>query len=383
MKHSSRINRHVVIVSHHGLPHVGGVEVLVDQEIRALVADGYAVTHITSDLMGNAEAPVYPPGVHVIRIPAWHFLERKARLAYPVFSPRLIVALWRAVGKADVVHAHGFVFTSSVAALIVAAMRGKRRILTDHGGIMPMPNRTLALLMNATSSIFGRITTSLADKLVAYNMRVLGDLERLSRRSDKSLFLPYPIKSDIFKPPTSEQRAAARAQLGWTGERPTVVFAGRITPDKGCLLLLEAKSACFDLVFVGPGDPDILQLPRPGVMYLPAMPHRDLLRIYHAADLFVLPSKPGREGFPLAVREALACGLKVVMSYESGYAPYRQIPNLYFCEELSPAGLRTTIENGLQAPTRPQVHDDQFGLTPLEWIRRMYSGILPLAKTVN
>ena len=34
---------HALIVSHHFLPHVGGLEVLVDYEIRALVAAGHLV----------------------------------------------------------------------------------------------------------------------------------------------------------------------------------------------------------------------------------------------------------------------------------------------------------------------------------------------------
>ena len=366
----------VVIVSHHALPHVGGVEVLVDQEIRALISEGRAVTHITSDLLGSAEVPAYPTSVSVVRVPAWHVLERKARLAYPVFSPSIFTTMWRAIGEADVVHVHGFIFMSSVVATLVAALRGKPVVLTDHGGIMPLSSRRLDLLMKAASFTVGRITTRIAKKLIAYNMRVLRDLERLSGRVDKSLFLPYPVNTQLFHPPSPEERAATRKELGWSDERPKVLFAGRITEDKGCLLLLAAKSDAFDLVFVGPGNPDILNLPRQGVTYLPPRPQRDLVKLYYASDLFVLPSRPGREGFPIATRAALACGLKAVMSYEDGYAPYRRVPNLLFCEPLSPENLRATIERALRAPLQRAVDDPDFGITPAKWVGRIYAGIL-------
>jgi D-inositol-3-phosphate glycosyltransferase len=383
MRHATTCGVHILIVSHHGLPHVGGVEALVDQEIKALVEQGCAVTHVTSDLLGNAETPQYPASVEVIRIPAWHGLERGARIAYPIFSPRILLVLWRTVGKADVVHVHGFIFLSSVAAIVLAALRGKPRILTDHGGIMPMASPRLNVLMKTASNTLGRITTSLANKLIAYNTRVLKDLERLAGRVDKSLFLPYPVNVDLFYPPCAADRRAARAALGWSDDRPRVLFAGRITPDKGCLLLLDAKSDRFDLVFVGPGNPDILGLPRPGVTYLPAKPQQELAKLYHAADLLVLPSIPGREGFPVVVRSALACGLKVVMSYESGYAPYRGIPNLLFCEKLSSSDLRTAIETALSMPAQPQGADKQFSLTPAEWVRRIYSGVTPTVPTTR
>ena len=68
-----------------------------------------------------------------------------------------------------------------------------------------------------------------------------------------------------------------------------------------------------DLVFCGPGDPGILgALPRPGVEYLPPRPQAELRALYHAADVLVLPAEV-REGFPLVVQEAVACGLPVLV----------------------------------------------------------------------
>ncbi len=285
-----------------------------------MVEAGCEVAHVTSDLLGQGHSPNYPPRVRVIRIPAWHGLERRARLAYPVYSPRLLSVLWREVRWADVVHAHGFIFLSSVAALSLAAHFGKPRLLTDHGGIMPLATPWLDLLMQIAARTLGRWTTRHANRLVVYNVRVLADLEFLSGTGCKSLFLPYSVNSALFHPPTPDERRRLRERLGWQDERPRVLFVGRITADKGILLLLEAHRLIMehldiDLVICGPGDPDLLKLPRPSVIYLPPRPQAEVAELYRAADLLVLPSKPGREGFPLVVREAVASGLKAVMSY--------------------------------------------------------------------
>lgn len=371
----------ILVVSHHGLPHVGGVEVLVDQEIRVLAEAGCEVAHVTSDLLGQGQSPSYPPQVRVIRIPAWHGLERRARLAYPIYSPRLLSVLWREVRWADVVHAHGFIFLSSVAALSLAAYFGKPRLLTDHGGIMPLATPLLDSLMQIAARAFGRWTTRQANRLVAYNRRVLNDLEYLSGTRRKSLFLPYFVNSALFHPPTPGERQRLREQLGWDDERPRVLFVGRITADKGILLLLEAHRLIvahsdIDLVICGPGDPDLLKLPRPGVIYLPPRPQAEVAELYRAADLLVLPSKPGREGFPLVVREALASGLKVVMSYEPGYAPYRAVPNLFFTDS-EPRAIAQTIEATLALPAQPPGNQPELSPTPREWLSRLYGPYVP------
>src|SRR5919197_1899233 len=61
-----------LIVSHYALPHVGGVEVLVDKEIRALVTAGHHVVLVTSDGAGAAQTPVYAPTVRVLHVRAGH-----------------------------------------------------------------------------------------------------------------------------------------------------------------------------------------------------------------------------------------------------------------------------------------------------------------------
>lgn len=364
-----------LIVSHHALPHVGGVEVLVDKEIRALVAAGHGVVLVTSNGVGSAQTPVYPATVRVLRMPAGHLLERWFRLPYPVFSPRLLPTLWREIRRADVVHVHGSMFMNSVIALIIARWWGRERILTDHSGIQRFESRVMTLTARIAVETVGRLSVRLATRLVSYNTRVTRLLERLVGYRKTALFLPNPVDRGLFHPPTPAERLAARKLLGWAAGRPKVLFVGRLTPDKGVPLLLKATDTSYDIVLCGPGDPGILKtLPADGVEYLPARPQADLARLYQAADVLVVPSML-REGFPLVVQEAVACGLKVIMSDDEGYGPYRGMPGLSFCAR-EPAAIRTAIRRTLDMPPlrpgAPAGDLNEWCPEPAVWIQRLY-----------
>ncbi|HZN36397.1 MAG TPA: glycosyltransferase family 4 protein [Pirellulaceae bacterium] len=364
----------VLIVSHLALPHVGGVEVLVDREIRALAEAGHEVTLITSDGTGQAQSPAYSPAVRIERVRAWHVLERHFRLPFPIFSPWLLAALWRASGAADVIHIHGCMFLSSLAAALIGRLRGRPIILTDHGGIQQFDARWKSILARLGAETAGRITACCADRLVAYNTRITRLLEQLTGRAGRAMFLPNPVDRSLFRPVDDACRQELRSRLGWTDGRPRVLFVGRLTTEKGVPLLLECMDPSrYDLVFCGAGDSGLLgPLPRAGVEYRPPRPQRELAALYQAADLLVVPSKV-REGFPLVVQEGLACGLKVVLGDDPGFAPYRRLTGLQLCQA-TVADVRRAIVAALENPAdfRPAAELAEFCPSAERWIERMY-----------
>jgi glycosyltransferase involved in cell wall biosynthesis len=353
--------------------------VLVDREVRALSEQGHEVLLLTSDGVGGAEEPDYPGNVRVVRVPAWHGLERRYRLPYPIFSPAVLPALWRAVAWAEAVHVHGFMFINTALAVILARLRRRPCILTDHGGIQRFDSRVKTALAAAGAKSIGRLSARLATRLVAYNTRVLGLLERFAGRKGQGLFLPNPVDWRMFHPPTPAERAAARARLGWPSDRPKVLFVGRLVPEKGVGLLLEARDPSFDLAFCGPGDPEVLGTPRPNwAEYFPPRPRPDVVTLYHAADLFALPAGV-REGFPVVIQEALACGLKVITCYDPGFEPYRRVPGLTFCDR-EVGALRQGILRAL-ASSRGGANGADLSVLremcppPDVWIARLYEGV--------
>jgi glycosyltransferase involved in cell wall biosynthesis len=140
-------------------------------------------------------------------------------------------------------------------------------------------------------------------------------------------FLPTWVDDDQFAPPSGDERRAARQRL--SGELGTdlagdhlFAFAGRLEPQKDPELLVEAfaKLAATDhaarLLVVGEGSlrrAAERAAERGGVQervhFLGARQQLALPGLLHAADAFVLASR--FEGMPIAVLEALACGLPV------------------------------------------------------------------------
>jgi glycosyltransferase involved in cell wall biosynthesis len=141
--------------------------------------------------------------------------------------------------------------------------------------------------------------------------------------------IPNPVDVDFWKP---VGRAEARASLRYPDDVRIAVWHGRMQlPKKGLDVLLDAWSRVGNrsdrrLVLVGGGaDAAHVQelVARRGLSNVElacTFEHRrEPLRTYlAAADVYAFPSR--HEGFPVALAEALACGLPAVASDVSGVA---------------------------------------------------------------
>ena len=126
-----------------------------------------------------------------------------------------------------------------------------------------------------------------------------------------------------FRPPTTAERAAARAALGVPDDRRLALVLGRVAWQKGQDLLAgawrETRPAGTTLALVGPGDPAFVadhageELGRS--ILLPGGTD-DVLPWLWAADVMVLPSR--YETVALVVAEAMSTGLPVVAAAVDG-----------------------------------------------------------------
>jgi glycosyltransferase involved in cell wall biosynthesis len=113
-----------------------------------------------------------------------------------------------------------------------------------------------------------------------------------------------------FRPPTPEERRAARRAFDLPEDAFVVAWVGRVAPVKRLDVLLSALPPGALCLICGSGSGDRRPAGDPRARLTGWL--QDPLPVLHAADAFALPS--AKEGLPLAGIEAMLCGLPVVAS---------------------------------------------------------------------
>ncbi len=214
------------------------------------------------------------------------------------------------------------------AAWIVKKMKKIPYVIISHGTDMVYGTRTSWKKKWLTKIIKD------ADQII-FNSESLRRrfLERLPEFEQKSTVM-YPCPDVIFsRPPEVEVVENLRRTLALEGKK-VVLSVGRLDDGKGFPHLVRAFSEILKkephtvwiVIGDGPKREDIVaeiqrrQLQNV-VRYIGAIPHGDLPRYYHLADVFVLLTHPdnGREeGLGLVFLEAAAAGLAVVAGKSGG-----------------------------------------------------------------
>ena len=129
----------------------------------------------------------------------------------------------------------------------------------------------------------------------------------------KLLLLPYGVDAEHF-------RIAEK-----TDKTFRVIYVGSLTIRKGPQYLLEAfaqmRPASAELVLVGPLDPafkKVLARYEGSFRYAGVVPKVAVRELYSSGSVFVLPSLA--DSYSLATLEAMACGLPVIVSDNTGAA---------------------------------------------------------------
>lgn len=145
-------------------------------------------------------------------------------------------------------------------------------------------------------------------------------------------FTPHAIDNARFAEPGdlyAEQALAKRSNMGIRESDLVVLFAGKLEPKKNPFLLLGVSSAIRDdqlkILYVGNGILEMaIKQAAAGdsrVLFMDFQNQLQMPVVYRMADLFILPSRGPGETWGLAVNEAMACGLPVIVSDKVGCAP--------------------------------------------------------------
>lgn len=215
-----------------------------------------------------------------------------------------MMAAWLAGVPVRIYHLHGLRFSTA---------RG-------------LPRRVLQLTERAACSLSTRVlcvSRSTADLAVAGGV---------SRREKVAVLLGGSINgvdaAGRFRPPSTEEAAAARRALGIPAGARVIGFVGRLVREKGVVELWRAWTALRDeltdlrLVLVGPVEPhdpvprEVLASLAGDARVVMAGLEWDTPRYFRAMDVLALPTY--REGFPVVPLEAAAMRLPVVATRVPG-----------------------------------------------------------------
>ena len=141
-------------------------------------------------------------------------------------------------------------------------------------------------------------------------------------------FLPprrrYLIRNGIALEAIEGTQPAVRSDLGIAVDEKLVIYAGRLSPEKNVIPLVEAlahiaQTARITALLCGDGpdeqaiaDRIATLTPAHSIRLMGVVPSQKLWGLMKCADASILPSD--YEGFPNAVVEAMACGCAIVVS---------------------------------------------------------------------
>ena len=311
------------------LPHPGGLEVMV-WNLASGLAQRHDVVLITS-AYGGRQGVSNEDAMTVHRLPAMHLTERFG-VPYPIpVGPGLRAAL-RDVGDATIVHAHGALYAQSVLAHAVARRLTIPFVLTEHVGFVTYSSAALNAVQHAAWSMIGFPLVRRADAVVTYNARVHQQLGRDSGRQVH--YVGNGVDVARFQPRSPAERAALRRSFGLPEEGVLALFAGRDSEKKNLDVLLGARRDSYTLVVCGWER----NLNGSSLVDLGVVSYSRMADLFACVDMMVHPASG--EGFPLAVQEAIASGLPVVLLWDDGYERWMSRSVVDACGTLGEVPLR-------------------------------------------
>jgi glycosyltransferase involved in cell wall biosynthesis len=308
----------IAVFTGHFHPHVGGVERYTRALFSRLASRGHVVALVTSAVAGGQPRELVD-GIEVVRLPVLPLFSAR----FPVLLPG--PALWRALAwlrafGPEVVVTNTRFFTSSWLGTRFAADEGLPHLHIEHGsGHVRLDSALGDRLAAAVDQGPGRWVVRRATRCVGVSGAVVDFLAALGRPGAGLL----PNGVDLAGPGGLAGREETRRMLGVAPGEPLALYAGRVTADKGLLVLAAALERVPSLHLVVAGDGEALaELQRraarlPRLHLLGQVPPAEVPPLLAAADLFVHPSCCA-EGLPSSILEAAAAGLPIVATPQGG-----------------------------------------------------------------
>lgn len=232
----------------------------------------------------------------------------------------------------DIINAHWIIPQGVTAVLYKKLFDQKIKILgTAHGGDLFGLNNLIA------NSLKQWIYRNL-DAISVVSSLLKAQVEKYSSLEVK--VIPMGIDTDLFNP----EKANEAIKKDIEACDPLLLFVGSCIPEKGLIELIEAmalvveKNKNVHLLLIGEGylipslkkRVDELRIEK-NVTFKGSIPNEALPAYFASSQIFVLPSYS--EGYSLALREALSCGVISIVSRIEVFTDDKQLRDLVIFAE--------------------------------------------------
>lgn len=298
----------------------GGVVSMSEGLAQALVKRGHQVTVLTTDAFSLEQAysgatDENRNGLHVIRVPNQIYSLRRYNLSTAWGMKKIAGEIMPAI---DVLHVHEFRTVENLLVTPIAADMNKPIILSPHGTLTYDTGRSL--LKTGWDKLFSARIARRIQHVIALAQAELADIQALWSQfgSPQTQFsvIPNAVNPDEFADLPDSTRFREKYHLG---DAAVVLFMGRLQQRKGvdhlAKAFLQANLPDTKIVFAGPdeGMRDRLEATADErFVFTGFIRGEERLAALAAVDLFALPATG--EGLSMAVLEAMAAGLPVLLS---------------------------------------------------------------------
>ncbi len=321
--------------------HAGGVQQVVGSLADSLENAGHEVLTVWSEPAENADEGLHVCPLHARTTPyAPHVPARRSHLP----------SIWRAMRllarfRPDLVNVH-FATRAAHNFLVLRRLFGYRLVLSLHGSDIMKPEPPDAGYLPALLRGADRVT-AVSGALRAQAMRLPGS------RNVPIHVVPNGIDTRFWRP---DGRPSLAKKM------PRLVAVGRLEPVKGYDVLLKAvqrlhrRGLPVALALIGAGSQEEALRQQSidlglaeAVEFTGALPPEGILEHLRRSDIYVLSSHS--EGMPLALMEAMACGLPSVATRVGGIAEFAA-GTVPLVPPAQPEALANALEHLLVNPDR-------------------------------